>query len=30
LSLTPGWRTRLPAWILPMRPAPKIATSVIV
>src|SRR6185295_11037212 len=30
LSLTPGWRTRLPAWILPIRPAPNIATSVIV
>src|SRR5713101_7551682 len=30
LSLTPGWRTRLPAWILPMRPAPNNATSVIV
>src|SRR5206468_11963122 len=29
LSLTPGWRTRLPAWILPMRPAPKSATSVM-
>src|SRR6266540_2716298 len=29
LSLTPGWRTILPAWILPMRPAPKRATSVM-
>src|SRR2546430_2275766 len=29
LSLTPGWRTTLPAWILPMRPAPNRATSVM-
>ncbi len=29
-SLTPGWRTTLPAWILPIRPAPNTATSIIV
>src|ERR1700719_4446002 len=29
LSRTPGSRTRFPAWILPIRPAPKTATSII-
>ena len=28
-SRTPGCLTMLPAWILPIRPAPKIATSII-
>ena len=28
-SFTPGWRATLPAWILPIRPAPKSATSII-
>jgi hypothetical protein len=29
LNCTPGWAARLAAWILPMRPAPNNATSII-
>src|SRR5438128_11716672 len=30
LSFTPGWRATFAAWMLPMRPAPNNATSIIV